>query len=248
MLTGIQISSLKKYIQTVPCLDDTLRRLSEMGYNQVQLQWTGEEVRYPDIKRLMDKYGFGCWGTQDYFDIVMGRFDYELEAAQAYGASYICVSGIPERYMSLEGIARMADELNEAQRKAQQVGAIMTFHPRGQEFALIDGIPATDRLLALTPGVQLTLDVWNVMMGGQDVFETLKRYSGRCDLVHLKTGQELRADTQLMPIGEGVVDFPPIIEACKQAGVRIAFVEQEKWAKDAFECMEQSLRYVEKYI
>ena len=41
MRIGLQISSLKKYIQTRNDTAETFRRVRELGYQDVQLQWTG---------------------------------------------------------------------------------------------------------------------------------------------------------------------------------------------------------------
>ena len=100
MRIGLQISSLKPFIQTREGVRDTFRRVAGMGYRDVQLQWTGADVPCEFIADEMKANGLDCWGTQDYYDVVMARMDYEIRAAHLYGSHYICVSGIPERFMS----------------------------------------------------------------------------------------------------------------------------------------------------
>ena len=44
MVIGIQISSLEAYLTTPQAVDDTLRRLKDMGCSHVQLQWIAPSV------------------------------------------------------------------------------------------------------------------------------------------------------------------------------------------------------------
>ena len=91
MRIGLQISSLKKYIQTRDDTAETFRRVRELGYQDVQLQWTGPDVDSDFLAELLRAHGMRCWGTQDYYDVVMARLDYEIAAAGQYNAA--CPSG-----------------------------------------------------------------------------------------------------------------------------------------------------------
>ena len=86
MRIGLQISSLKPYIQTRAGVADTLRRVRSMGYTDVQLQWTGADVPCEFIAEELERNGLSCWGTQDYYDVVMARLEYEIRAAGLYGS------------------------------------------------------------------------------------------------------------------------------------------------------------------
>ena len=156
MRIGLQISSLKPYIQTRAGVADTLRRVRSMGYTDVQLQWTGADVPCEFIAEELERNGLSCWGTQDYYDVVMARLEYEIRAAGLYGSRYICVSGVPERFMSPEGLVAMAGELNRTQARLADSGIALTFHPRHMELTPMDGASAAERLLELALGVQLT--------------------------------------------------------------------------------------------
>lgn len=244
MRIGLQISSLKPYIQTRGGVADTLRRVREMGYTDVQLQWTGADVPCEFIAEELERNQLACWGTQDYYDVVMARMDYEIRAAGLYGARYICVSGVPERYLSPEGLKAMAAELNRTQARLAERGIALTFHPRHMELVPMDGASATERLLELSPGVQLTLDIYQALMAGRDPAELMRRYAGRVDMVHFKDAAERRVGAPLTPVGAGALDFGPALRACAGAGVKIALAEQETWQGDAFDCMAQSLAYL----
>ena len=244
MHIGLQISSLKPFIQTRAGVRDTFRRVAGMGYRDVQLQWTGADVPCEFIADEMKANGLDCWGTQDYYDVVMARMDYEIRAAHLYGSHYICVSGIPERFMSPEGIRAMAAEMTETQRRLSDEGIALTFHPRHMEYAQVDGDTAACRLLDCAPDIQLTLDAYHSAIAGVDTAALMRRYAGRVDIIHLKDAAECKKGATLTPVGAGAIDFMPVISACRDAGVKAIMAEQESWQDDAFECMKQSLSYL----
>ena len=47
-------------------------------------------------------------------------------------------------------------------------------------------------------------------------------------------------------MGQGVINWPPLLAAARDAGVPWVFAEQETWEQDAFVCMAQSLDYLQK--
>ena len=244
MRIGLQISSLKPFIQTCDGVHDTLRRAAEMGYRDVQLQWTGADVPCEFIADEMRLNGLACWGTQDYYDVVMARMDYEIRAAHLYDSHYICVSGIPERFLSPEGIRAMAAAMTDTQRRLSDEGIALTFHPRHMEYAQVDGDAATCRLLDCAKDVQLTLDAYHSAIAGVNTAALMRRYAGRVDIIHLKDSVECRKGAPLTPVGSGAIDFAPVIAACADAGVKAIMAEQESWQGDAFDCMAQSLKYL----
>ena len=47
-----------------------------------------------------------------------------------------------------------------------------------------------------------------------------------------------------MPVGQGDTDWTPVVQACLETGIPWAFVEQERWQKDAFVCMAESFDWM----
>jgi sugar phosphate isomerase/epimerase len=48
----------------------------------------------------------------------------------------------------------------------------------------------------------------------------------------------------LTPVGQGVVPYKEIIEACIKQGVKYCWAEQEAWDKGPFECMKESFDFM----
>lgn len=73
------------------------------------------------------------------------------------------------------------------------------------------------------------LDTYWLQYGGVSVTETVSRFAGRLDILHLK---DMRIpfgenDPQMTALGGGNLDFPEIIRAAEDAGVTHLCYEQD---------------------
>lgn len=101
-------------------------------------------------------------------------------------------------------------------------------------------------LMENTPNTfQLGLDMYHLIKVGLDPEKWLHRYQGRIEFVHFKD-YCINADgrEELVPVGQGLIDWKPVVRACKETGVKWIFAEQERWQKDAFLCMAESLDFL----
>ena len=51
-------------------------------------------------------------------------------------------------------------------------------------------------------------------------------------------------ETRMAPIGEGNMDWPAILAACKAAGVCWYAVEQDDCYRDPFDCLQSSYEFL----
>ncbi|MFW6270706.1 MAG: sugar phosphate isomerase/epimerase family protein [Bacillota bacterium] len=246
---GIQISSVRKYLQTPEDVLESFRKMSIIGYKAIQIQWISPDVSMGFINDALKETKLNCIGTQDYYDRVIPNLDEIIKMNNLWGGTYICVSGIPERFQSFQGCMSLAAELNKITKRLEKEGKILCFHPRSQEFERYDGQIALDILLENTVDTfQVCLDVFHVQKAGYDPINWLKKLNGRVDLVHFKDMAANPSDKQdLTPIGQGTLNWEDIFKTCKQTGVKYGFAEQERWEKDPFKCFEESYKFITKY-
>lgn len=245
---GAQVSSLKAYLQTPQQMEETFEKLRNIGYRIVQLQWINPSIPPERIAAALQRTGLVSVSTQDYYQEVLEHLLSILELHDLCGSKNICVSGIPQQFLSKEGCLFFARELTGLANRMEALGKVVSFHPRVQEYSSFDGRSAVEILMENTPTFfQLGLDMYHLIKAGQDPEEWLHRYQGRIEFVHFKD-YSLSADgeEQLVPVGQGVIDWKPVIRACKETGVKWIFVEQERWEKDAFLCMAESLAFLQK--
>ena len=106
-----------------------------------------------------------------------------------------------------------------------------------------------DHLLDMFPPEEMSvvMDTYWIQHGGGDIYQWIDKCAGRLKYVHLKDmGMTLDMKQTMVPIGEGALNFPRILEAFEAAGAQAAFVEQDNCnGEDPFDCMERSLRYLQ---
>ncbi len=248
---GIQVSSVKAYLQTAEDVRKSFLKFGEMGYTRAQLQWIGKDVPAAVIAEALKESGMESWGIQDYYEEILADMDYYLGLCEATGGRYLCVSGIPAVYkengtVTLEGLRRMADDLNHLVEDLSHRGMVATFHPRWQEYELVEGKPATAWLMEMTdPRFQLTLDLNHVVRAGEDPVAWILNMQGRQDMVHYKDMVDATKEKSvLVPAGQGCLDGKAILDACRKAGVQTVFAEQESWDKDPFICLKESYDFL----
>lgn len=220
--------------------------MSEIGYRTIQVQWVGPGVSKEVVRDALDAAELNCIGTQDYYEEVMARFDEFVAMTRLWGGRSICVSGIPQQYMSVDGCREFAAVLDGIAARLADWGLVLELHPRSQEYALLEGRTAVERVLEQTQQpVGYGLDLFHVYRAGLDPVDFIRRWHERTEWVHFKDavfgegGEE-----QLVPVGQGVLPWPAIFSACLETGIRYGLAEQERWVGDPFDRLQESFAYI----
>jgi sugar phosphate isomerase/epimerase len=243
---GIQISSVREYLQTPEDVLASFRKVSEIGYKTIQIQWINPEIPTEFIHDALKETRLECIGTQDYYDVVVSHLDEVIEINNLWGGSYITVSGIPERYQSYEGCLEFTKELNKLSEFLETKGKILNFHPRFMDVFQYDGQNSLDIIFENTRSdFQFLLDIYHIFYAGLDPIDWIYKVKGRNDLIHFKDGIiDSNGNEVLMPVGQGAIQWKKIFDATIETGVKYAFAEQEKWQKGPFQCLKESYDYI----
>ena len=143
-----------------------------------------------------------------------------------------------------EAIKRQAQTLNENGKLAQKFGIKMIVHNHTGEFAPLADKPEMrpyDILLAETDPavVVMQLDIGWASVAGQDILGMFKKNPGRFECWHVKdargiktmppgmTQQQRQQAAELVPVGQGDVDYKSIFAAAGQAGMKHFCIEQD---------------------
>ena len=184
---GAQLSSLKAYLQTPDQMEETFEKLWDIGCRIVQLQWINPEISPETIAVALKRSGLKSVSTQDYYQEVVSRLDSTLRLHELCGSKNICVSGIPEQFLTEKGCLAFAGELTDFALRMQEVGKVVSFHPRVQEYRRFGGRSGVEILMENTPHVlQLGLDIYHLVKAGEDPEKWMHRYQGRIEFVHFK--------------------------------------------------------------
>lgn len=167
----------------------------------------------------------------------------------------------PERWLTEDGVADIADRLNALVETAAGFGLSVGYHNHAQEFvASFDGQSAYERFVSLTDArVQLELDLFWALTGGQDVPALVAALGDRLTAVHVKDGVvpasnpwAPRADGGAAEFGSdsldqrraGTGDVPLAAALRAGTGIRYAVIEYDKAPGDVFEDVAASLAFL----
>lgn len=156
---------------------------------------------------------------------------------------YLVCASIP--ITTADEVKEAVDILGKAGELAHKVGITLAYHNHDKEFAVVDGQKAYDVFLSQLSADQLKfeLDLAWVAKAGVDPVELFKQHKGRFPLWHVKDFD--KEYKNLMPVGEGVIDFKHIFEAAKTAGLKHIFVEHDM-PKDPIASITSSYGYLSK--
>lgn len=241
MKTGIQVSSFKPVLTTEAEVKTAFEKMKEMGCEWVQLQWIDPAVSIEFIAQCLKETGIRSVSVQDFYEVIRQNKQYYINLNAQTGGTWMCVSRVPDRLKTRAGLDDYVAELRAFQQELDDYGQKLCFHAVGKDFAPIDGIDPVAYLLDAMPELAICVDFYNIRKAGHDAVPYLKRYAGRVCMVHFKDSAVMEGEEHLVPAGQGDTDWSGVVAACAETGVEYGFVEQERWLKDPFECMQEAL-------
>ena len=152
-----------------------------------------------------------------------------LENNQVLGSGTVVLSFLPEhRRRDGAGWRTSAEVLNRIGGECATRGIELAYHHHHFEFQKFDGKYALDLLWQNTDPrlLKAELDTFWIRYAGEDPAGYIARLGPRATHLHLKDllpGPPVRFGE----IGSGVLDFPGILKAAGEAGVRWGIVEQD---------------------
>lgn len=252
---GLQLYSLRnQFQQDVP---GTLDWVRDAGFRTVETAGT-YGMTPTEFRQQLEQRGL---------DAVAGHFPYErfrdsttavLDEAQALGLDYVGVAWIPHpegQPYTVEMARQAAADFNRWGQAARERGLRFFYHVHGYEFQpAADGTVPFDVMVAETRPEDVTyeMDVFWVAHPGVDPAALLRKYPNRWELMHIK---DMRRGVQTpdysghappeaqVPVGTGQIDYPAVLRAAEEVGVKHYFLEDETTSPT--ENIPQSIRFLQ---
>lgn len=238
---GIQLWSVRREINDDPA--GTLKAIASYGYRFVETAGTGG-LPAAEFRKLIDDNGLVCVSAHQSFD--PNNLQKTFDEAKALGARYT-TSGLlrpgtgagtigNQRAMTADDAKSIAAFCNQIGEGAKANGLTYAYHNHAFEFVdLESGTTGFDILLAETDPALVVFEQdcgWSAV-AGQDPTLLLTKYASRTPLLHIKdflplaAGEAATAQRRSTELGNGEIDYAPILAAAAAAGVEQYFVEQE---------------------
>lgn len=224
---GVQLYTVRTEMQRD--LEGTLARVAAIGYREVE--FAGYFDRSPaQIAAWLRSNSLASPSTHIAFDQLRGDWQRVLDHAAAIGHEYVTIPWIaPGDRGTMDDWKRVAALFNERAAQARATGLRFAYHNHDFEFVPIDSAVPFDALLAETDAalVDFQLDIYWIARAGFDPLDYFARFPGRFRMTHLKDWTGPPGDG-MTEVGSGVIEFPRIIAAAAEAGVRHHFVEHDQ--------------------
>jgi sugar phosphate isomerase/epimerase len=127
---------------------------------------------------------------------------------------------------TMDDVKRAAAEYSRMGERAAAAGIVQGLHNEGFEVSKVDGKRTYDELFDLLDPrfVKFQFQV-STISDGFDAAEYFTKYPGRFISMHVQGWSE--KTRQIVPVGQGSLDWKKIFRAAKGAGVKNYFVEMD---------------------
>jgi sugar phosphate isomerase/epimerase len=221
----------------------TLKTMGDLGYNSFELcsppsyakSGFGGLQKYKafELKRIINDAGFTCISCHYGFSELKEHGQERIDFAKELGLEQMIVSmfGMPKDATAADW-KKAGDELNAVGELSKKAGIQMGYHNHDGEFGKLDGEYIYDLLLKqFNPELvkmQFQVSVIGLGIKAADYF---RKFPGRFVSAHLYdypgTG------TEMVPLGQGKIDWKDFFAAAKIGGVKNYFVEVKNGLKES---------------
>ncbi len=248
-IIGLQLYTVRDKINQN--LDNTLVRLAEIGYNSMEAagyNFSDGTFYGMSPKKFSDRLNELGMPLHSSHSVVEPADAEKIftDAVEA-GCKYVIYPYLPEEYRkNIDGYKATAEKFNKIGEIANKTGIRFGYHNHAFEFEKMEGQMGMDILISETDPKLVTfeIDVYWVTRGGHDPVDYIKKFPGRFEIYHLKDMVKTE-DMFFAPVGSGRIDFEGIFAAKETAGMKMFFVEQDRFRDlDPLESVELSFNYL----
>ena len=218
-----------------------LKRVAAIGYKGIEPAGL-HGIEPQEFKRIVEDLGMvissthSPWARADNLPAtieMLGKLGVTLVAA-GYGNN---------EFKDLDAIKATAEMVEKMDQTLRAAGITMAIHNHWWEFEKLDGRLKFEIFAELAPNVRFEMDTyWAANFGANDPAKLVKKYAGRCPLLHIKDGSLVKGQP-LLAVGSGKMDIPSVIHAAGKA-TQWLVVEQDDSATDMFKCVESSYKHL----
>ena len=253
MRKGVQIYTVRDHINTHEEYEATLRKIREIGYDSVQTY--GWKCPDPEHKAFLKELGLTTETVGGEYEEMLNdpeAVKKVIEQAHFYDTDLVAIGTMPVPLReSREGYLQYAAGINKIGAELKKEGLHLLYHSHALEFfSLGGGENGFDLLFNETDpeAFWYCLDTHWIQSGGKNPADYILKCKGRLPIVHFKDYKIIGGAEYIEQVvkafgevGEGNLNWPEIIAACRQTEARAVIVEQDNcYGRDPFACLKTS--------
>jgi len=235
-------------------LADTLKKVREMGWEYVQ--WSGmPDLPAETIREVLDNAGLKAIAAHVGIEPFEKDFDANVKFWKTVGVKDLAPGGMMNDCKStLRNWLKGAHRLDDLGAKLRAAGFRLSYHNHAFEFERFpgDGRRKLDILMEATKPANLCaeLDLAWAYVAGVDPAVYIRKYKGRCPVVHAKDVVKMNDGRmqQFRPLGQGELNWPEIFAAGDEAGIEWYIYEQDSGEGSPFDYVHASYEFLVKQM
>lgn len=244
---GAQLYTLREFTKTPAEVRTTFARVRDLGYEAVQVSGLGP-LEPEELKEIADESELKIVATHISYEQIVKEPQTVIDEHKLWNCRHVAIGGLPQEFRSEEGFARFAREASAAVRPLIDAGLTFSYHNHSFELERFGEKRGLEIIYEESdPEVfSAEIDTYWIQHGGANPVTWLRKLKERMYIVHLKD-MAMEGSKQLYAeVGEGNLEWPEILQACKEAGVEWYLIEQDICQRDPFESLGISLRNLRK--
>lgn len=263
---GLQIYSVREDAEKD--FKGTIQKVKEIGYEFAELAGlyglTAQEVR-----AVLDEAGLPAVSAHVPLDLLMADLEKTINDYVTIGVKFIAIPHLDEDLRpGTPGFDKVMAMIPVIGKACNEKGVTLIYHNHDFEFVRMpDGRYGIDYMYETIDKslLQSELDCCWVKVSGEDPAAYIRKYAGRCPVVHLKDfykegqvadmyqligteAKEKKESTgkfEFRPVGYGMQSVPDLLEAAVDSGAQYLVVEQDSSVgRTSFEAVAMSRNYL----
>lgn len=235
-----QLYTVREYTRTAEDFAASMKKIRQIGYQAVQVSAIGP-IPHQEVKAIVEDLGLTICNTHIPYDRLWNDLDSVIEQHHLWNCRHVAIGSLPAAYREEggDGYRRFAQEASQVGEKLHAAGLTFSYHNHSFEFERFGKRTALDIIYEESDPryLQAEIDTYWVQHGGGDPAAWIRRMKNRMPVVHLKDMVIVDRQQVMAEVGEGNLNWPAILDACREAGVEWYAVEQDICRRDPFESL-----------
>lgn len=221
----------------------TIRAVAALGYDGVELAGLFDKP-VPELRALFDDLGLRVCSAHVPLKDLEQDLDRTIATYKALGCPIMVIPAVDASRRS--DYVTLGAQLKPIAERVREAGMRLAYHNHDHELREQDG---TTRLAQLrdTIGPELLsfeLDCGWAHKVGLEPLPIAREFAGRLPLLHIK---DVDANGDWAEVGQGVIDYGPLLGAAAELGAEWLIVEQDTCKNPPLESLAISLAWLRKH-
>ncbi len=241
-----QMYTVREFTQTLAGFVESMQKVQAIGYTAVQISAISPDISDEDVKRVADDTGLTICNTHVRpADALWNDMDAVIKQHQLWACQHVAIGGMPAEYRESgeDGYKRFAVDGSKIGEQLAEAGLTFSYHNHNFEYVRFGKRNGMEIIFDESDPnyLQAELDTYWVQYGGADPIAWINKMKNRLPVIHLKDMAVEGHEPIMAEVGEGNLNWPAILQACKDSNVEWYAIEQDRtYGRDPFESLKIS--------